>query len=120
MNQTASSVHTDVALHPKMPFIARFCLMQLRITGFLCVLCGAGSVDDCCIYDGSALHHMPSLYHDTVYGVEKQLVQFVFLQKMAELAQRRFIRNCFGHEVDLRKFPHGVAVIDCILCCRVR
>lgn len=120
MNQTASSVHTDVALHPKMPFIARFCLMQLRITGSLCVLCGAGSVDDCCIYDGSALHHMPSLYHDTVYGVEKQLVQFVFLQKMAELAQRRFIRNCFGHEVDLRKFPHGVAVIDCILCCRVR
>ena len=35
------------------------------------------------------------------------------------------LRSCdcilhFGHKVNAREFPHGVAVIDGILCCRVR
>ena len=54
----------------------------------------------------AALHHVPGLYHDAVDCIEEQLVQAVCLQKMAEFAQRCFIRNRFRHEVNAREFPH--------------
>ena len=63
---------------------------------------------------------MPGLYHDSVDCVKKQFAQSIFLQKMPEFAQRCFIWYCFGHEVNACEFPHGIAVIDGILCCRVR
>ena len=62
---------------------------------------------------------MPRLHHDPVDCIKKQLVQAIGFQKMAEFAQRCFIRNSFRHEVDPGKFPHGIAVINGILGCRV-
>ena len=44
--------------------------MHLRITGFLCVPRGAGYVNDCSAYDGSALHPMANLHRNTVDGVK--------------------------------------------------
>ena len=49
----------------------------------------------------------------------KKLVQTIYFQEMAEFAQCCFIRHCLRHEVDAREFPHGVAVVDGILGCRV-
>ena len=58
-----------MALHPKTPFVALLRLVHLRITRFCGILCGAGGVDDRCVYDGSAFHHVTGLYHDPVDGV---------------------------------------------------
>ena len=106
MNQPAASIHTDVAFHPEFPLITLFRLVHFRVALLLRVFGGAGCVDDRCIHDGSALHHVPGLQHYPVDLVKKQLVQADFFQKMAELAQGRFIWHCFRHEVNAREFPH--------------
>lgn len=52
------------------PFIPLLCLVRLRFAGFLCVPRGAGCVNDCSAYDGSALHPMANLHRNTVDGVK--------------------------------------------------
>lgn len=106
MNQPAASIHTDVAFHPEFPLIALFGLMHFRVTLLLRIFRRAGGIDDGRIHDGAAFHHVAGLHHYPVDRVKKQLVQAVFFQKMAELAQGRFIRHCFRHEVNAREFPH--------------
>ena len=117
MHESASGIHTDVAFHPEFPLIALLRLVHFRITGFVCILGGAGGIDDGRIYNGASLHHMPCLNHNAVDRIKKQLVQSVCFQKMTEFAQRCFIRYCFRHEVNAREFPHGIAIIYGILRC---
>ena len=119
MHQSAACVHADVALHSEFPLIALFCLVHFRVTGFVRIFSGAGGIDDGCVYNGSALHHVPGLHHNTVDCVKKQLVQTMCFQKMAEIAQRCFIRHCLCHEVNACEFPHGIAVVDSILGSRI-
>lgn len=64
------------------------------------------------VHNGTALHHMSGLHHNPVDGVKKQLVQTIVFPKMAEIAQRCFIRNRFRHEVNTHEFPHGIAVVS--------
>ena len=80
--------------------------MHFRVTLLLRIFRRAGGIDDGRIHDGAAFHHVAGLHHYPVDRVKKQLVQAVFFQKMAELAQGRFIRHCFRHEVNAREFPH--------------
>ena len=54
---------------------------------------GAGRIDDGGVYNGAALHHMSGLHHNPVDRIEKQLVQTIRFQKMAEFAQCCFIRH---------------------------
>ena len=39
-----AGVYSDVAFHSELPFIALFRLVHFRISGFLCILGGAGSM----------------------------------------------------------------------------
>ena len=119
VNQTAACVYADVAFHSEFPFIALFCLVHFRISGFLRILGRAGSIDDGGVYNGAALHHVSGLYHDAVDCIEKQFVQAVCLQKMTEFAQRCFIRNRFRHEVNACEFSHGIAVVNGVFSSRV-
>ena len=73
---------------------------------------GAGSVDNGCVHNGATLHPMPGLHHNSVDCIEKQLVQTICLQQMAEFAQRCFIRNSFRHEVNAREFSHGIRKVN--------
>ena len=45
------------------------------------------------------IHYVITLYHNSVYRFEKQLVQAVRFQQMAEFAQRCFVRHGFLHEI---------------------
>ena len=96
------------------------CLVHFGVSGPFCVFGGAGGVDNGGVNDRAALHHMPGLLHDTFDCVKKQLVQAMFLQKMAKLAQSGFIRNGLRHEVNANEFTHGIAVIDGVLRGRIR
>ena len=69
--QTAAGVYSDVALHPEFPLISLFRLVHFRISGFLRILGGAGSIDDVGVYNGAALHHVSGLHHNMVDRVEK-------------------------------------------------
>ena len=63
---------------------------------------------------------MTGLHHDPIDHTEEQLVQVVLLQQMVELAQGCFIRNRLRHKIDPGKFPHSIAIVYRIFCCRVR
>ena len=119
MHQAAASIHTDVALHSEFPLIALFRLVHFRITGFLRVLCGAGSIDDGCVHNGATLHHMSGLHHYPVDRIEIQLVQTMRFQQMAKVAQSGFVWYGFRHKVNAREFSHGIAVVYGILGCRI-
>ena len=93
VNQTAACVYSDVAFHSEFPFIALFRLVHFRIPGFLHILGGAGSIDDGGVYNGATLHHVSCLHQTAVDRIEKQLVQTIRFQKMAEFAQCCFIRH---------------------------
>ena len=56
---------------------------------------------------------MPGLHHDSVDCVKKQLVQTVSFQKMAEVAQSRFIWNCFSHDFK-GFFPLGFLLAEAV------
>lgn len=64
-------------------------------------------------------HDVAGFLHYPVDRLEKQLVQLAFLQQMSEFAQRCLVRHILFHKVDAREFPHGIAIIDCVLCRRV-
>ena len=108
-----------MAFHSEFPLIALFRLVHFRVTGLLSILRGAGSIDDGCVHNGAALHHVSGLYHDAVDCIKEQLVQSVCFQKMTEFAQRCFIRNRFRHEVNACEFSHGIAVVDGVLSSRI-
>ena len=62
------------------------------------------------------LEHMPRFHHHAVDGVEKQLVQAVLFQQTTELQQRRCVGRVFLQKADPDELPHGVAVVDRVLC----
>lgn len=62
----------------KRPSILISICMKGRIAVFLfskgsviCILCGTWRIDDGCVHNGAALHHMTGLHHDAVDGIEK-------------------------------------------------
>ena len=120
MNKPATCIHADVAFHPEFPLIVLFRLVHFRVACFVCVLGGAGGIDNGSIHNRAALHHVPRCHHNPVDCIKKQLIQAICLQQMTEFAQGRFIWNGFCHKLNARKFPHGIAVIDCILSRRIR
>ena len=105
MNQTASGVYANMTLHAKAPHVAFSGLVHLRIACLLRLF-------------RSHRQHRGRL-SNSVYRLEKQLVQAVCFQQMTEFAQRCFVRHGFFHEINARKFPHRVAVIDCVFSGRI-
>ena len=87
MHEPAKRINPDVALHAETPFVALLRLVHLRIALLLHVLGGRRLIDDGGVDHGSAFEHMSRFHHDTVDGIEKQLVQSILLQQVPELQE---------------------------------
>lgn len=109
-----------MAPHSKALFVPLFSLVHLRIALLFCVFCGAGGIDDRDINNGTALHHLTGLNHDTVDRLKEQPVQVVGLQKMPELTKRCFIRHGLCQKVYTSKLLHGVAIVNRVFCYGIR
>ena len=62
----------------------------------------------------------PVFHHHTIDCFEKQFIQAMPFQQITELAPCRFVRHIYCEKVDLAEFAYCIAVVDRILCHRIR
>ena len=115
MNQTAVCVHTRMAFHAKIPLIALFRRVHLRVPLLFLILCGTGRGNNRCVYYRSAPKQMSIPLQYLIQFIKHRLSQFMFFQQMAEFQQCRRVRYALIQKVDSHKLTHGIAVINCIL-----
>lgn len=71
-----------------------------------------GRADQRGVHDRAAPHHPSRLFQAAVDGVNKQLVDPLFLQQIPEVQQSRGIRDVLLKKVDSHESEHGIAVIN--------
>lgn len=120
MDVAASRIHPRMYFHAVVPLISLFCLMHLRISCMISVLCGAGGLDDGSIHDGSPLHH-ESCRGQAICHILKDLPAYIVLfEQMTELQQGGGIRHLLLAEIKAQELLHGIAVINGVLYSLIR
>lgn len=112
-------VRADVRLHAEVLLVAFLRLVHLGVTLLVLVLCARRSGDDRGIGDRAMPHGDSFPFQNAVHDDQKLLLQFVFLQKMTEVQNRRLIGDTVSEKIDLQKLLEGVAIVDGLFHSRI-
>ena len=111
-----SRVYADMDPLTKMPLVAFFYLMHLRIAPVFRVFRRTGRFDNGRVHDASAVHDLPVFLKQRLDRFEQLLRYALLREHLAELAQRCRVRRLLMRpEINPQELAKRIAVVDRIL-----
>lgn len=120
VDQTRTSVHTNVHLHAEVPLIALLRLPHLRVALAILVLGRGGRRNEGRVHQGALLQHQPLGRQVCVDAGEDALGESMLLQQAAEFEQGGGVRRRLPRQVDAHEAADGLAVVHGIFRSLVR
>lgn len=93
MNQTTFFIYSDMGFIAKVPYIAFFCRVSLRVTFLLLILGRGRSLDKCRIHNRAPFQNQTALHQKFHYLRKQLLLDSVSHQNVAKSPQRIAIRH---------------------------